>query len=174
MITWLLFFWLPILLATLVTWPPTLLWGSKDGGPESRVRMWGFEQKDLCSVLVLRFEEGTREAFHTHAFNAWSWVLAGNLIEQTLPEKDRHAWEEFERTGGGPRPHVTWAGFGTPWDTGIWAPIYTDRRRFHKVAGGSRGAWAITFRSRWWTGWREYDPTTGKQTKLANHREVRK
>lgn len=172
MTVWLLAFWLPVLLATLLTWPPTLLWGSKDGGPESRVRMWGFEQKALCSVLLLRFEEGTREAFHTHAFNAWSWVLAGNLIEQTLPGKPENPPASPEQQKWMPQD-ITWAGFGPPWSTGIWAPIYTDRRRFHKVAGGSRGAWAITFRGPWWTGWREYDPTTHQQTKLANGRRTR-
>jgi hypothetical protein len=149
-----------------ITW----LWGSKDGGPESRVRMWGLECKGLGSILLLRFEEGTREAFHTHAFNAWSWVLAGVLIEQTLPEKNQPLWYELlcKMDERGLSQFTSWAGFGPS-----FRPIYTDRRRFHKVAGGSRGAWVLTFRSRWWTGWREYNPVTGQQTKLANGRKER-
>lgn len=134
------------------------LWGSKDGGPESRVRMWGFESKRFGSLLLLRFEEGTRESFHTHAFNAWSWVLRGALVEQTLQEKGA-TWSPDK---------ATWAGFGPS-----FRPIYTDRRRFHRVAGGRQGAWVITLRGRWWDGWREYNPVTGEQTKLTNGRQLR-
>lgn len=140
--------------------PVSWLWGSKDGGPESRVRMWGVECKALGSILVLRFEEGTRDAFHTHAFNAWSWVIRGAIVEQTLPAKS----EEWD-----PDPRLaTWAGFGPS-----WRPIYTDRRRFHRVAGGTYGAWAITIRGPWWSGWREYHPQDGTQTKLGQGRTVR-
>jgi hypothetical protein len=135
-----------------------VLWGAKDGGPESRVRMWGIESKHLGSLLVLRFEEGTREAFHTHAFNAWSWVVCGWLWEYTLPAKGQD-WHEEQQD-------VDYHGRG-------WRPIYTDRRTFHKVAGGSRGAWAITVRSPWWEGWREYDPRARAQTKLTHGRQVR-
>lgn len=154
-----------------VTW----LWGSKDGGPESRVRMWGLECKALGSILVLRFEQGTREAFHTHAFNAWSWVLSGALVEQTLPNKAAEVWNHGARKGWTKeeadlllQTATMWAGFGPS-----FRPIYTDRRRFHKVAGGSRGAWVISIRSSWWTGWRELNPTTGEQTKLATGRQER-
>ncbi len=59
-----------------------ILWGSKDGGPESNVRMWGIESKHFGSVLLLSFAEGSREAFHAHAFSAVSWLLSGCLIEQ--------------------------------------------------------------------------------------------
>jgi hypothetical protein len=150
--------------------PVTWLWGSKDGGPESRVRMWGLECKAVGSILVLRFEEGTREAFHTHAFNAWSWVLSGALVEQTLPEKNQPLWHDLlsNMDERGLSQFTEWAGFGPS-----LRPIHTDRRRFHKVAGGSRGAWVLSFRGPWWTGWRELDPTTGEQTKLAPGRQER-
>jgi hypothetical protein len=143
-----------------------LLWGDKDGGPESRVRMWGLECKRLGSILVLRFEPGTREAFHTHAFNAWSWVLWGSLYEDILPGK--------------PAPESV--ANGLCWSPGDLVyvnhypslrPIHTPRRHFHKVAGGPRGAWALSFRGPWWAGWREYDPSTGNQTKLAQGRQER-
>lgn len=134
------------------------LWGSKDGGPESRVRMWGIESKRWGSLLLLRFEEGTREAFHTHAFTSYSWVLRGALVEQTLQEKGP-TWRPDK---------TTWAGFGPS-----LTPIHTDRRRFHRVAGGRDGAWVLTVRGMWWEGWREFDPATGEQTKLASGRVTR-
>mgnify|MGYP001575993171 CR=1 FL=1 len=55
-----------------------LFYYGKDGGPESHV--WGFwliEAKSLFSIVLLRFENGTREAYHSHAFNSLSWVLRG-------------------------------------------------------------------------------------------------
>lgn len=58
-----------------------ILLGQKDGGPDSNVRMRGLEIKGLCSVLELHFAPGSREAYHSHAFNAVSWVLSGALWE---------------------------------------------------------------------------------------------
>ena len=50
----------------------------KDGGPESKVDgYWLFRHKRLFTVALLRFSKGSREAYHSHAFNAVSWVLTG-------------------------------------------------------------------------------------------------
>jgi hypothetical protein len=52
----------------------------KDGGPESPVEgYWLFEIKWLCSIVLLKFNDGGREAYHSHAFNALSWLLKGDL-----------------------------------------------------------------------------------------------
>ena len=49
-----------------------------DGGPNSGVTgFWIIELKWLFSIVILRFNRGTREAYHTHAFNAWTWWLKG-------------------------------------------------------------------------------------------------
>lgn len=56
----------------------------KDGGPDSVVDGWLFEIKSLFSVGILRFNDGSREAFHSHAFNCVSWVLKGALFERFL------------------------------------------------------------------------------------------
>ncbi len=151
-------------------WTIRWLWADKDGGPESRVWMWGIECKGLGSILVLRFAEGTREAFHTHAFNAWSWVLRGALVEQTLPDKNQPLWFELLNK-------LDERGLAQFTDRAVFCPsfrpIFTGRRTFHKVAGGSRGAWAISIRGPWWAGWRELDPATGEQTKLTHGRKER-
>lgn len=58
---------------------------SKDGGPESPVDAFFFvEIKSLFSIAVLRFNYGSREAFHTHAFNALTWFIRGDLVEQDV------------------------------------------------------------------------------------------
>ena len=54
---------------------------SKDGGPDSNVTgYWLIEWKKAFSVVLLRFDAGTREAYHNHAFNAISWILKGELL----------------------------------------------------------------------------------------------
>jgi hypothetical protein len=57
-----------------------LLETTKDGGAESTVwAHWLIEIKSLFSVALLRFEDGTRDAFHSHAFGCVSWVICGRL-----------------------------------------------------------------------------------------------
>lgn len=45
-------------------------WG-KDGGPESKVwGLWVLRIKTLFTVVLLKFENGTRDAYHSHAFGS--------------------------------------------------------------------------------------------------------
>lgn len=54
----------------------------KDGGPDSNVTGYFLcEFKNLFSVVLLKFDRGSRENFHSHAFNAWTWFIKGYLIE---------------------------------------------------------------------------------------------
>lgn len=108
----------------------------KDGGPASHV--WGYfliEWKAAFSIVLLRFERGSREAFHTHAFHAVSWLLRGKLQEQILDAE-------------GLVEDVRWY---TP---SLW-PIWTPRSRFHKVIACDR-SWALSFRGPWTNCWREF------------------
>ena len=58
---------------------------AKDGGPESNVEgYWLIEWKNVFSIALLKFNKGHRDAFHSHAFNAWSWFIKGAATEQTL------------------------------------------------------------------------------------------
>jgi hypothetical protein len=125
-----------------------LLWNDKDGGPESRVWCWGIESKGLGSVLLMRFAEGSREAYHTHAFNAISWVLRGCLQERPL-------WAapfEFRHHRAGP------------------VPIVTKRNTFHQVHGMAPNTWVLSFRGPWVNLWLELN-RWGLQT-LTNRRQV--
>lgn len=120
----------------------------KDGGPSSRVDgFWIIRIKSLCTVALLRFSRGSREAFHSHAFNSVSWVLSGALMEV-------HA-------GG----------------TGEWhwprlLPIITKRDTFHKVYGLAPSNWVLTFRGPWAKTWKEIDERGYLVTLTHNRKEM--
>lgn len=116
----------------------------KDGGPESRVWMYGLEIKNWFSILLLRFEDGSREAFHSHAFNAVSWLLSGALIEAFL--------------------HPARPGRSGGVDIGLlhvprWRPIFTRRQTFHKVRSLGR-TWVLSLRGPWAQTWEEAVPVS--------------
>lgn len=126
----------------------------KDGGPESLV--WGYwliELKWLFSIVLLCFEDGTREAYHDHAFNAVSWVLRGRLREQYL--------------GSFGDIHIT--------HTPTWRPIITRRSTFHQVRSTGR-TWVLSFRGPWADRWHEYvqgdGPTAAIITLTHGRKEV--
>lgn len=119
---------------------------TKDGGPLSRVwAYWLVEVKRLASVALLRFEDGTRDAFHSHAFDAVSWVLTGELEEQTIDGRVRTY-----------RPSLR--------------PIFTARRCCHRVASRRR-TWVLTLRGPWSRTWREVTPD-GEVVLAHGRREV--
>lgn len=118
----------------------------KDGGKDSTVHgFWLVEIKGLFSVALLRFSDGTRDAFHSHAFDALSWVLSGELQEEV--------WDA-SRTY---RPSLL--------------PIFTSRSCIHRVR--SRGiSWVFTLRGPWLKEWLEFDPVTMMWTLLGHGREA--
>lgn len=124
-----------------------ILYGQKDGGAESRVRMWGIEVKSLFSVLLMKFEKGSRDAFHTHAFNSISWLLTGGLREVL---DDRVNWYF---------PAVK--------------PIHTYRNTHHKVIGLTPSNWVLSLRGPWVDEW--FDITPERAVVLTHGRqEVRR
>lgn len=119
----------------------------KDGGPESRVAgLFVVEIKSLFSVVLLRFDNGSREAYHSHAFDAVSWVLRGKLHEHHLRgELNIH------------RPSLL--------------PIVTRRTTFHKVRSIGT-TWVLSFRGPWAEMWQEYLNVEGRAIMLAHGRKV--
>lgn len=119
----------------------------KDGGYESTV--WGYfliEIKSLFSIVLLRFENGSREAYHSHAFNTISWVLRGRLVEQLYPTHGRRVY--------GPS----------------FRPVITRRTTFHKVTSTGR-TWVLSFRGPWADTWQEYLPAENRVVTLTNGRK---
>lgn len=119
----------------------------KDGGYESTVwGFWLFEIKSLCSIVLLRFEPGSRNSYHSHAFNSVSWLLRGRLVEAHL-------------------------GLGGTVHSPGWRPIVTRRTTFHKVVSLGR-SWVLSFRGPWSPTWREYLPGTDRHIVLTDGRVV--
>lgn len=118
----------------------------KDGGPESTV--WGFwlvEIKSLFSLALLVFENGSRDAYHSHAFNCWNFVIKGRLEESRINRPDR---------------------VFTP-RSGIFGIYRTD---FHKVVSVGR-TYVLTVRGPWAKTWKEYLPHSNELITLKNGRE---
>jgi hypothetical protein len=124
---------------------------TKDGGPLSTVwAHWLIELKGLFSIALLRFENGSRDAYHSRAFNCVSWVLSGALIELAR-EPDGEGWAQVHLPS--------------------WRPVITRRERMHKVLSNGR-TWVLTFRGPWAQTWQEQTPE-GEKTLRSGRVEVR-
>lgn len=129
---------------------------SKDGGPDSNVTgYWLVESKKYFSIVLLRFDHGSREAFHDHAFNAWSIILTGLLKEVSLLTKYRTG-EKVQIT------NFLHAGM----------IVKTARERLHKVYGIEDRSWVLSFRGPWKPTWTEYFDKEDKTVKLTNGRKI--
>lgn len=125
-----------------------MLFKSKDGGPESSVTgYWLIEDKNWFSICLLRFDGESREAYHTHAFDAISWVLSGGLREYFLDGRFRFH-----------KPSLK--------------PIRTPRDDFHKVSSIPGRTWALSFRGPWVDRWKEYLPALKKSITLTHGRKI--
>lgn len=123
----------------------------KDGGPESTVHgFWLIEIKWLFSIALLRFSNGSRDSYHSHAFNSISWLLKGKLREYLILIGHVLITKTYK-----PR---------------IWA-IVTRRNTFHRVVS-EEVSWVFTIRGPWSKTWREYNPNSGTFTTLTNGRKV--
>lgn len=126
----------------------------KDGGKESRV--WGFflaEVKSLFSVVLLHFADGSREAFHSHAFNSISWVLKGELKEARITYADGLGDVELDHT------------YFTP----SFRPVITTRENLHKVVS-TGDTYVLSFRGPWVDFW--YELVNGDIIKLTHGRKI--
>lgn len=107
----------------------------KDGGKKSTVSgLFIIEIKSLFSIVLLRFDEGSREAYHNHAFNAYTWFLKGDVDEHHM-NGDVLNWKPS------------------------WKPKYTPRDCFHKVFA-NKTTYAFTIRGPWKKTWQDFDSKT--------------
>ena len=115
-------------------WIPRILFKRADGGDNSGVTgHMLIEWKGVFSVGLLHFRTGSREAFHTHAFNALTWWLKGAVTEIHTSGEEKEFYPSIK-------------------------PKYTSRACFHKVVAKS-DTWALTFRGPWKDAWKELRPT---------------
>lgn len=114
-----------------------------DGGKDSGLTgYYIIEIKSLFSIVVLDFQKGSRDAYHTHAFNAWTIWLKGKVFEYHLD------------------------GTTKMFKAGMFKK--TPRSTFHKIEPAGR-AWAISFRGPWKDNWKEW--IAGKIRTLTNGRK---
>ena len=119
---------------------------SHDGGKNSGVTgYWLIEWKAGFSIVLLRFSKGSREAFHSHAFNAYTWWLRGSVEEQFPDTAETIEW----------KPSIF--------------PKFTPRWNIHRIVA-DRVSRAISFRGPWESTWKEQK--NGIQTTLTHGRMV--
>lgn len=122
-----------------------VLESAPDGGDTSGVRAFFlFESKRFGSIALLRFNKGSRDAFHSHAFNALTWWLWGEVLERCIRPYSKQWW----------RPSLI--------------PKFTPRNCFHKIEA-LRTTWALTFRGPWVDTW--YEDRGGKLIQLTHGRK---
>lgn len=118
----------------------------KDGGEQSHVTAYFLVAiKPLFTIGLLHFADGTREAYHSHAFNAATVVLRGNFVEEYLGGK------KVEFKAGDIK--------------------YTPRSRFHRVRSLGN-TWALTFRGPWANTWKEFRPDESRFVTLTHGRNI--
>lgn len=125
---------------------------AKDGGPYSTVTgYWLAEIKSLFSVALLKFEDGSRESYHSHAFNSISWVLSGKLCEEHLGPGSSTVRVDHHTSG--------------------LRPVLTRRRTFHRVFSEGT-SWVLTFRGPWVDHWHEFNPAMRLASTLMHGRRI--
>lgn len=119
----------------------------KDGGPDSPVEAYFLiEWKSVFSIAILKFNKGGREAFHTHAFNAFTWFLFGELKEE---DKDGSVYTYS-------------SGF---------LPKLTKKDKNHRVKA-TKDSYCLTLRGPWSKFWTEFDKSSNTTTTFTHGRKV--
>jgi len=114
-----------------------LLSKAADGGDNSGVTGYFLiELKPLFSIVLLRFAKGTRDAYHEHAFNAWTLWLKGCVIEHIMGVgRDLGVYRKRRFTAGRLK--------------------YTPRSCMHQIEA-LETSWAVSLRGPWVARWREW------------------
>lgn len=126
---------------------PKLFFKRKDGGAESTsTGYWLIEWKSVFSIVVLKFEGLSREAYHSHAFEAVSWLLRGKLRENFRDCTQRLI-----------QPSLL--------------PFRTHKVPMHKVDSLAPVSWAVSFRGPWDSTWKDMAESDGVVKTLTNGRK---
>lgn len=129
-------------------WIPRIFSKRYDGGEKSGVTAFFLiEWKPIFSIAILKFTPGSREAYHSHAFNGLTWWLKGKVTEKRLNKDDTITSKTF---------------------TPSLKPKYTPRDNCHKVIAHTN-TYALTFRGPWQDTW--YEIIDGKKITLTHGRE---
>lgn len=124
-------------------WIPRFFVKGTDGGKNSGVTAyWLIEWKKVLSIGFLVFNRGSREAYHSHAFNALTWWIKGRVTE--------------EKYCGGKKDYSP-----------SIVPKYTPRSNTHRVIAAVKTL-AFTLRGPWKDTW--FERRAGKLVTLTHGR----
>jgi hypothetical protein len=136
-------------------WFPRIFYKKYDGGRESGVTGYMLiEWKKVFSIGLLHFKKGSRENYHSHAFNAISWWLKGCVEEDSLKYKVSNG--EKVNTYKVFAPSIK--------------PKITMRNKLHRVVA-LEDTYAITFRGPWEDTWYE-ETTDGDIIRYTHGRKI--
>jgi len=125
---------------------PRIFYTKPDGGKDSGVRAYFLiEWKILFSIGLLHFKEGSRDNYHSHAFNACTWWVKGDVLEETRTSTEEGSHHSFLSFTPSVKPKIT------------------KRNKVHRVLA-HKNTWAITFRGPWHDTWYEITPENEKIT----------
>lgn len=99
-------------------------------GPVDRWTL--FEFKRLFSVYVHRWNVDYQDRYHTHAFDAWSWMVRGSYKERLYVDDNTYM------------EHDVTPGFR-------FIPWFTN----HSIANCRPNTWTVTFAGPWRKTWTE-------------------
>ena len=120
---------------------------AKDGGPKSPVDGYFLiEVKNIGSIALLKFNKGCREEYHTHAFNAFTWFLNGDLVEQNV-DGTTYTYKKS------------------------LIPKLTLKSKNHRVFA-NKDSWCFTIRGPWEKTWTETSEDLSKVTILTSGRNI--
>lgn len=126
-------------------WIPKLFCKRFDGGEKSGVTAYFLiEWKAVFSIAILHFKEGSREAYHSHAFNALTWWLKGRVLEKKVSGESKYFKASF-------------------------IPKFTPRTNCHKVIA-KEDTYALTFRGPWLDYW--YEIINNRKVILTHGRKI--
>ncbi len=127
-------------------WFPRFFYKKMDGGSDSGVTGYFLiEWKSVFSIGLLHFKKGSREAFHSHAFNAISFWLKGSVIEEKYNQNIKLPF------------------------SASFKPKYTPRSNVHKIIA-DEDTYCLTFRGPWVDYWSEFKKD--KHILLTHNRKV--
>lgn len=127
----------------------------KDGGPLSPVTAYVLiEYKPLFSIMLLKFKKGTREEYHTHAFNALTWFILGKMFEERLHLGINNDYFKIVKR----------------YKKSIF-PKITTKDNLHRITA-KRNSWCFTIRGPWVNAWYEYNELTNTKTYLTHGRKI--
>ncbi len=105
------------------------------------------------------FKDGSREAYHSHAFNAISWVLKGKLTEERLLQMI-----DTPLAASGRLSEIAVKEYKPS-----LKPIWTPRTNMHKVSSTGT-TFVLSFRGPWAKTWTEYLPLDDQFVMLTHGR----